>query len=228
MGRRRPPRATSRLLWTVQGLLAALFLFAGGMKLVTPIAALTQQIALPGLFLRFIGLVEVLGALGLILPGLLRIRPALTPLAAADPGRGQRRQRGTDAQQAGQDQAERAEHLDQPDEAEEQTGRSMSWVSAAIGVTSSSRPRTGTGRPAGPGRSRAGDWWLGVVSVCPTLRRTATLGNSRSIDDLLPGGTLRYSPRDLVAQPEGRLATARGVLAGRVPAQAPPWRGRGW
>ncbi len=53
------------------------------MKLVTPIAALTQQIALPGLFLRFIGLVEVLGALGLILPGLLRIRPALTPLAAA-------------------------------------------------------------------------------------------------------------------------------------------------
>ena len=76
-------RTASTLLWTLQALLAALFLFAGGMKLVTPIAALTQQVALPGPFLRFIGLAEVLGALGLILPGLLRIRPALTPLAAA-------------------------------------------------------------------------------------------------------------------------------------------------
>jgi uncharacterized membrane protein YphA (DoxX/SURF4 family) len=76
-------RTTSTVLWTLQVLLAALFLFAGGMKLVTPIAAMTQQIALPGPFLRFIGLAEVLGALGLILPGLLRIRPALTPLAAA-------------------------------------------------------------------------------------------------------------------------------------------------
>jgi hypothetical protein len=42
-----------------------------------------NQIVLPGLFIRFIGVVEVLGALGLILPGLLRIRPGLTPLAAA-------------------------------------------------------------------------------------------------------------------------------------------------
>jgi uncharacterized membrane protein YphA (DoxX/SURF4 family) len=72
-----------RLLWAVQGLLALLFLFAGGMKLVVPIAALTQQSPLPGLFLRFIGVIEVLGALGLVLPGLLRIRPVLTPLAAA-------------------------------------------------------------------------------------------------------------------------------------------------
>ena len=38
---------------------------------------------LPGPFLRFIAVCEVLGALGLILPGLLRIRPGLTPLAAA-------------------------------------------------------------------------------------------------------------------------------------------------
>jgi uncharacterized membrane protein YphA (DoxX/SURF4 family) len=76
-------RTTSTVLWTIQVLLAALFLFAGGMKLVTPIAAMTQQVALPGPFLRFIGLAEVLGALGLILPGLLRIRPTLTPLAAA-------------------------------------------------------------------------------------------------------------------------------------------------
>jgi len=78
-----PARKTSILLWTVQVLLAALFLLAGGMKLVSPIAALTQQVALPGPFLRFIGVVEVLGALGLVLPGLLHIRTGLTPLAAA-------------------------------------------------------------------------------------------------------------------------------------------------
>ena len=70
-------------LWIVQGLLALIFLFAGGMKLVLPIEELTKQIPLPGLFLRFIAVAEVLGAIGLILPGLLRIRPGLTPLAAA-------------------------------------------------------------------------------------------------------------------------------------------------
>ena len=72
----------NRALWIVQGLLAALFLFAGGMKLVLPLEALKGPVALPGLFLRFIGVVEVLGAVGLILPALLRIRPNLTPLAA--------------------------------------------------------------------------------------------------------------------------------------------------
>src|SRR2546428_5685044 len=73
-------------LWIVQGLLAALFLFAGGTKLVLSLETLnsmSNQAPLPGLFLRFIGVAEVLGAIGLILPGLLRIRPALTPLAAA-------------------------------------------------------------------------------------------------------------------------------------------------
>jgi uncharacterized membrane protein YphA (DoxX/SURF4 family) len=70
-------------LWTVQALLAALFLFAGVMKLVLPIEAMTEQLPLPALFLRFVGVVETLGGLGLILPGLLRIRPELTPLAAA-------------------------------------------------------------------------------------------------------------------------------------------------
>ena len=70
-------------LWIVQALLAALFLFAGGMKLVVSLDQLAGPVALPGSFLRFIGVAEVLGALGLILPGLLRIRPGLTPLAAA-------------------------------------------------------------------------------------------------------------------------------------------------
>jgi hypothetical protein len=70
-------------LWVVQGLLALLFLFAGGMKLVLPLEKLTGPVPLPGLFMRFIGVAEVLGAIGLILPGLVRIRPSLTPLAAA-------------------------------------------------------------------------------------------------------------------------------------------------
>jgi len=69
-------------IWTVQVLLAALFLFAGGFKLVAPIAEMTKQMPLPGFFLRFIGVVELAGALGLLLPSLLRIRPYLTPLAA--------------------------------------------------------------------------------------------------------------------------------------------------
>ena len=70
-------------LWIVQGLLALLFLFAGGMKLVMPLEKLAGPVQLPGAFLRFIGVAEVLGAIGLILPGVLRIRPGLTPLAAA-------------------------------------------------------------------------------------------------------------------------------------------------
>ena len=77
-------RKVRAALWIVQGMLAALFLFAGGMKLVAPIEELTKQgPVLPELFIRFIGVLEVAGALGLILPGLLRIRPQLTPLAAA-------------------------------------------------------------------------------------------------------------------------------------------------
>jgi hypothetical protein len=70
-------------LWIVQGLLAALFLFAGVMKLILPLDQLTGPVAVPGWFLRFIGVCEVLGALGLVLPGLLRMRPGLTSLAAA-------------------------------------------------------------------------------------------------------------------------------------------------
>ena len=70
-------------LWVVQGLLAALFLFAGSMKLIMPIEAMAGPVALPGFLLRFIGVAEVLGAVGLILPGLLRIHAELTPVAAA-------------------------------------------------------------------------------------------------------------------------------------------------
>ncbi len=74
-------RRIGMALWIVQVLLAGLFLFAGGVKLVLPAEKLAGP--LPVGFLRFIGVVEILGALGLILPGLTRIRTGLTPLAAA-------------------------------------------------------------------------------------------------------------------------------------------------
>ena len=72
------------VLWIVQAVLALVFLLAGGMKIVTPLDVLYTQmpLPLPGVFIRFIGVCEVLGALGLILPGLTRIRPQLTALAA--------------------------------------------------------------------------------------------------------------------------------------------------
>jgi hypothetical protein len=73
----------NRALWIVQGLLALLFLFAGGVKLAMPLDELVAQSGLPGGLLLFIGVAEVLGALGLVLPAGLRIRPGLTPLAAA-------------------------------------------------------------------------------------------------------------------------------------------------
>ena len=76
-------KRTNIQLWIVQGLLALLFLFTGGMKLAMPVDVLAAQSHLPGPFMKFIATCEVLGALGLVLPGLFRIRPGLTPLAAA-------------------------------------------------------------------------------------------------------------------------------------------------
>ena len=74
---------TTTRLWTAQSVLAALFLFAGVFKLITPTDVLTAQAHMPGAFIKFIGICETLGALGLILPGLTKIRTDLTPLAAA-------------------------------------------------------------------------------------------------------------------------------------------------
>ena len=72
-------------LWILQVLLGLLFVWAGGFKLVVPLETMTSQMPtpMPGWFLRFIGVAELLGGLGLIVPGLLRRRPGLTPLAAA-------------------------------------------------------------------------------------------------------------------------------------------------
>ena len=76
-------KAANITMWAVQGILAALFLSTGAMKLFTPLALLEQQAHMPGLFLRFIGACELLGAFGLVLPGIFRIRTYLTPLAAS-------------------------------------------------------------------------------------------------------------------------------------------------
>ncbi len=75
-------RRANVTLWIIQALLAALFIFAGAMKLVTPLDQMQGPVSLPGSFLRFIGVAELLGGLGLVLPGLFRIHRELTPLAA--------------------------------------------------------------------------------------------------------------------------------------------------
>ncbi len=73
---------SNKTLWAVQVALALLFVFAGGMKLVLPLEALSGPIGLPGGFMRFIGVAEVLGGLGLVLPGAVNVRTELTPIAA--------------------------------------------------------------------------------------------------------------------------------------------------
>jgi hypothetical protein len=74
-------------LWVLQVLLAVAFAGAGAAKLFTPIAELGAKMAwvnaVPEGLVRFIGASELLGALGLILPALTRIKPGLTALAAA-------------------------------------------------------------------------------------------------------------------------------------------------
>jgi uncharacterized membrane protein YphA (DoxX/SURF4 family) len=69
-------------LWTAQGTLSAVFLFAGATKYMMPVEELTKGSSLPGWFLLFIGAMELLGGIGLIVPALTRIRPVLTPVAA--------------------------------------------------------------------------------------------------------------------------------------------------
>ena len=84
------PRSVSRPLhfglWTVQLLLAALFAMAGLTKLTQPIDALSANMPwaldVPAWVVRFNALAELLGALGLLLPSLTRIKPQLTTLAA--------------------------------------------------------------------------------------------------------------------------------------------------
>jgi hypothetical protein len=73
-------------LWIVQGILAAMFALSGASKAVQPKETLAQKyewmydVSQPTI--RFIGIAEVLGAIGLILPAATAIAPVLTPVAA--------------------------------------------------------------------------------------------------------------------------------------------------
>ena len=74
-------------LWTAQVLLALVYLAAGGMKLFQPIetlaaAGMAYVTTMPELFIRSVGVLEILGAIGVVLPALTHIRPMLTPAAA--------------------------------------------------------------------------------------------------------------------------------------------------
>ena len=83
----RPSRALQVSLWLVQLLLAAAFLLVGYTHAIAPIAVAVARApwvaSLPVALVRFIGVAELVGALGVLLPAATRIRPTLTPLAAA-------------------------------------------------------------------------------------------------------------------------------------------------
>ena len=76
-------KAANLALWTLQVLLAALFLFAGTFKLGMPAGELARQTGLPALFMQFVSLAELAGGFGLLLPGLVHIHRELTPVAAS-------------------------------------------------------------------------------------------------------------------------------------------------
>lgn len=73
-------------LWIAQILLGALFIMAGSMKSTQPLAELSKSLPWVNDFslgmVRFIGISQLLGGIGLLLPALLRIKPILTSLAA--------------------------------------------------------------------------------------------------------------------------------------------------
>ena len=73
---------SNRFLWTLQALLAVLFVFAGTAKLMMDPVELAAQSHMSATFLHFISVCEILGAIGLIVPQLTGIAPKLTPLAA--------------------------------------------------------------------------------------------------------------------------------------------------
>ena len=82
-----PGRALNIALWTVQALIFAAFVTFGGMKLFMPVESLAAMWVWPGQlpawFLRLMGLIDLAGGLGILLPALTRIQPRLSVLAAA-------------------------------------------------------------------------------------------------------------------------------------------------
>jgi uncharacterized membrane protein YphA (DoxX/SURF4 family) len=74
------------VLWVAQLLLAAAYGLFGSMKATQPLDQLAAMMTwipdFPPLFVRGLGIVEILGAIGLILPAITRIQPRLTVIAA--------------------------------------------------------------------------------------------------------------------------------------------------
>lgn len=81
-----PSRALNVCLWTAQVIVAAMFCLSGFYKLFTPIPILAGMMPwtgqLPEGFVRFIGVVDSAGGLGVLLPALTRVLPGLTVVAA--------------------------------------------------------------------------------------------------------------------------------------------------
>jgi uncharacterized membrane protein YphA (DoxX/SURF4 family) len=79
-------RGLRAALWAVQILLGTAFVFAGITKASTPVAELGKMISwtlvVPPPLVRFIGVSELLGGIGLVLPSLTRVQPRLTVWAA--------------------------------------------------------------------------------------------------------------------------------------------------
>lgn len=73
-------------LWIVQAILALSLIWAATMKLIQPVEQLANRwpwvAQVPNELVKFTGVIDLLGALGLILPGLVHIQPKLTYLAA--------------------------------------------------------------------------------------------------------------------------------------------------
>ena len=82
-----PSKTLHRGLWVAQLLVGAVFIAIGTMKVTQPIVVLGETFGWPATvpagLVRFIGVAELLGGLGLILPAATRIKPMLTPLAGA-------------------------------------------------------------------------------------------------------------------------------------------------
>ncbi|MBQ4915602.1 DoxX family protein [Maribacter sp. MMG018] len=79
-------KAINIALWIAQGLLAVMFIMAGIMKATQPIEALAESLpwvtSTPLKLVRFIGISELLGGLGLLIPSIFRFKPFLTVWAA--------------------------------------------------------------------------------------------------------------------------------------------------
>lgn len=76
-------RMKNKILWIFQAILAILFMFAAINKLVADPVQLAADSHMSAGFLHFVSICEILGAVGLIIPGVTGIRMSLTPIAAS-------------------------------------------------------------------------------------------------------------------------------------------------